>query len=89
MALAAPVLAAASPTYRTGTAAVVAPADAGDRYVPTLARHGWNSVAVTQPTHQPGDSAGYLRHITHHGNLMKTGKASTKCGPKRDFYVGS
>ncbi|MEH0432114.1 glutathione synthetase [Streptomyces turgidiscabies] len=72
MALAVPVLAAASPAYRTGTAAVVAPADAGDRYVPALVRHGWNSVAVTQPAHQPGDSAGYLRYITHHGNLRRT-----------------
>jgi hypothetical protein len=72
MALAAPVLAAASPAYRTGTAIIVAPANAGDRYVPALARHGWNSVAVTETAHQPGDSAGYFRHITHRSSLRRT-----------------
>ncbi|MGW1615689.1 glutathione synthetase [Streptomyces sp. NPDC002285] len=80
MALAAPALAAASPAYRTGTAAVVAPADAGDRYVPALTRHGWNSVAVTEPAHQPGDSAGYLRHITHHGSLRRTAAHLNRLG---------
>ncbi|WP_103544511.1 glutathione synthetase [Streptomyces sp. SM1] len=72
MALAVPVLAAASPAYRTGTAAVVAPADAGDRYVPALARNGWNSVAVTEPAHHPDDNTGYLRHVTHRTSLRRT-----------------
>ncbi|MFC7991982.1 glutathione synthetase [Streptomyces pilosus] len=72
MALAAPLLAAASPAHRTGTAAVVAPADAGDRYVPALARHGWNSIAVTELAHEAGGSAGYLQRITHRGSLQCT-----------------
>lgn len=80
MALAAPLLAAATPAYRTGTAAVVAPADAGDRYVPALARHGWNSIAVTEPAHQPGDSAGYLQHITHRGSLRRTAAHLNRLG---------
>ncbi|MBP5897979.1 glutathione synthetase [Streptomyces scabiei] len=72
MALAAPLHAAAAPAYRTGTAAVIAPADAGDRYVPALARHGWNSVAVTEPAHHPDDNTGYLRHVTHRTSLRRT-----------------
>ncbi|MDX3846966.1 MULTISPECIES: glutathione synthetase [Streptomyces] len=72
MALAAPLHAAAAPAYRTGTAAVIAPADAGDRYVPALARHGWNSVAVTEPAHHPDDNTGYFRHVTHRTSLRRT-----------------
>ncbi|MGW0538318.1 hypothetical protein [Streptomyces sp. NPDC003032] len=47
MTLAAPAPAAAPPAHRSGTAAVVAPVAAGDLYLPALARHGWDSVAVT------------------------------------------
>ncbi|MFD4475996.1 hypothetical protein ACFWPU_07755 [Streptomyces sp. NPDC058471] len=72
MALAAPAPAAAPPAHPSGTAAVVAPADAGDLYLPALARHGWNSVAVTTTpaAHPSGD--GYLEHITHRSSLRRT-----------------
>lgn len=71
MALAAPLPAAAPPALRSGTAAIIAPAGPGDRYLPVLARHGWASVAVTTPAAtSPGD--GYLRHITHRGSLRRT-----------------
>ncbi|MFC8125417.1 glutathione synthetase [Streptomyces sp. NPDC057302] len=71
MALAAPAPAAAPPAHRSGTAAVVAPADAGDLYLPVLARHGWNSVAVTTtPAAHPSDA--YLAHITHRSSLRRT-----------------
>ncbi|MER7688272.1 glutathione synthetase [Streptomyces sp. NPDC097610] len=73
MALAAPVPEVAPPAYRGGAAAVVAPADAGDLYVPALARHGWNSVAVTVPgAHRPGEIDGYLHTLTHRGSLRRT-----------------
>ncbi|ATM24565.1 hypothetical protein SMD44_p10066 (plasmid) [Streptomyces alboflavus] len=71
MALAAPAPAAAPPAHRIGTAAVVAPSDAGDLYLPALARHGWNSVAVTTPT-APQTRDGYLQHITHRTSLRRT-----------------
>ncbi|MFJ8752076.1 glutathione synthetase [Streptomyces sp. NPDC102441] len=79
MALAAPAPAAAPPAHRSGMAAVVAPADAGDLYLPALARHGWTSVAVTTPTaHQIAD--GYLRHVTHRGGLRRTAAHLTSLG---------
>ncbi|MEU2357697.1 glutathione synthetase [Streptomyces misionensis] len=73
MALAAPVPAASPPPYPRGTVAVVAPSDAGDLYVPALARHGWNCVAVTLPgARQPRDTDGYLRNLAHRGSLRRT-----------------
>ncbi|MBP5909258.1 glutathione synthetase [Streptomyces sp. LBUM 1478] len=88
MALAAPLHAAAAPAYRTGTAAVIAPADAGDRYVPALARHGWNSVAVTEPAHHPDDNTGYLRHVTHRTSLRRTAAHLDRLGVQA-VLVGS
>ncbi|MER5985638.1 glutathione synthetase [Streptomyces sp. NPDC001787] len=79
MALTAPAPAVAPPVYRRAAAAIVAPADAGDLYLPALARHGWTSVAVTTPTaHPPAD--GYLRHLTHRGGLRRTAAHLARLG---------
>ncbi|MEV7869134.1 glutathione synthetase [Streptomyces sp. NPDC088124] len=73
MALAAPAPQATPSAYQSGTAAVVAPGNVGDLYVPALARHGWSSIAVTMPgAHRPSDTVGYRRVLTHHGSLCRT-----------------
>ncbi|MGW1496588.1 glutathione synthetase [Streptomyces sp. NPDC002402] len=62
------------PAHRTGTAAVIAPAGAGDLYVSALARHGWNCVAVTLPgaPNTPCPSTPYVRRFAHTGSNRRT-----------------
>ncbi|MFJ6437841.1 glutathione synthetase [Streptomyces sp. NPDC091416] len=73
MALAAPVPEVAPSASRSGAAAIIAPSDAGDLYVPALERHGWNCVAVAVPgTRRMDGAGGYLRNLNHRGNLRRT-----------------
>ncbi|MFI5702586.1 glutathione synthetase [Streptomyces xanthochromogenes] len=73
MALAVSAITATPPAHASGTAAIVAPTDAGDLYRPALAKYGWNCVVVTS-THTPALTGPYLRLIRHRGDLEDTSR---------------
>lgn len=61
------------PAHHAPTAVIVAPDETGDLYVPALARHGWNSVALTLPDEpRTATTGGYLEHLAHTSSLRHT-----------------
>lgn len=61
---------------REATAVVVAPDETGDLYVPALAGHGWNSLALTLPLTDTDTAhrgtGGYLQHVSHTSSVRHT-----------------